>query len=161
MSEEIVSVDVLVEGGKATAGPPLAPALGPTGVNLFQVVQEINKKTMDFQGLKVPVTVKVNKKDKSFEVIVGVPPTSALIIKESGASKGSSNPNKDFVGDLPLEKVISIAKIKQEQMLANDLKGATKEVLGTMVSMGITCNGIPAKEMIKKIDAGEFDSMFE
>ncbi|MGI0067483.1 MAG: 50S ribosomal protein L11, partial [Thermoplasmata archaeon] len=31
-------VSVLVEGGKATAGPPLGPALGPLGVTVVQVV---------------------------------------------------------------------------------------------------------------------------
>ena len=41
-------VEALVEGGKATAAPPLGPALGPMGVNIGQVVAEINKKTASF-----------------------------------------------------------------------------------------------------------------
>ena len=31
-------VEVLVPGGKATAGPPLGPALGPLGINVKAVV---------------------------------------------------------------------------------------------------------------------------
>ncbi|HPM61403.1 MAG TPA: 50S ribosomal protein L11, partial [Methanoregulaceae archaeon] len=38
-------VEVLVSGGKATAGPPIGPALGPLGINVKAVVDEINKKT--------------------------------------------------------------------------------------------------------------------
>ena len=43
MAKEIV--DALITGGKATAAPPLGPALGPKGVNIGQVVADINKKT--------------------------------------------------------------------------------------------------------------------
>jgi len=32
------SVEVLVDGGQASAGPPLGPALGPLGVNVMNVV---------------------------------------------------------------------------------------------------------------------------
>ena len=43
------TVEALVEGGKASAAPPLGPALGPLGVNVGQVVSEINKKTAFLQ----------------------------------------------------------------------------------------------------------------
>ena len=39
------TVEVLIEGGTATPGPPLGPALGPLGINMMQVVDEINNKT--------------------------------------------------------------------------------------------------------------------
>ena len=47
------TVEVLIEGGSATPGPPLGPALGPFGINMMQVVEEINKKSADFAGMKV------------------------------------------------------------------------------------------------------------
>ena len=37
------TVEVLIEGGSATPGPPLGPALGPFGINMMQVVDEINE----------------------------------------------------------------------------------------------------------------------
>ena len=37
------TVEALVEGGKASAGPPLGPALGPMGVNIMQVINTINE----------------------------------------------------------------------------------------------------------------------
>ena len=50
-------VEVLVPGGKATAGPPLGPSLGPLGINVKAVVDEINKKTASFNGMQVPVKI--------------------------------------------------------------------------------------------------------
>jgi large subunit ribosomal protein L11 len=73
------TVESLVEGGKATAAPPLGPALGPLGVNIGQVVAEINKKTESFKGMQVPVKVIVDSETKDFKVTVGTPPASALI----------------------------------------------------------------------------------
>ncbi len=133
-------VEVLVPGGKATPGPPLGPAIGPLGLNVKQVVDKINEETKDFDGLPVPVKI-IAKEDRTFEIEVGIPPVSALIKKELGIEKGSKATGKEFVGDLKLEQVISIAKIKQKQMLAYDLKNAVLEVLGTAVSMGVTVEG--------------------
>lgn len=35
------TVEILIEGGSATPGPPLGPALGPFGINMMQVVEEL------------------------------------------------------------------------------------------------------------------------
>lgn len=83
-----ITIPALVEGGKATAGPPLGPALGPLGVNIGQIIAEINEKTKAYNGITVPVKVIVDKDSKKFEVEVGSPPTSALIKKELGITKG-------------------------------------------------------------------------
>ena len=64
------TVDAMVEGGKATAAPPLGPALGPLGVNIGQVISEINKKTADFKGVQVPVKIIVDE-DKNVTITVG------------------------------------------------------------------------------------------
>ena len=61
------TIETLIEGGKASAAPPLGPALGPLKVNIGQVVADINKKTADFKGMKVPVKVIVDTKTKEFE----------------------------------------------------------------------------------------------
>ena len=87
-------VEVLVSGGKATAGPPIGPALGPLGINVKAVVDEINKKTSEFNGMQVPVTIEVDDK-KGFTVTVGIPPTTALIKKEVHIEKGSPEPNTE------------------------------------------------------------------
>ncbi|MEM2869115.1 MAG: 50S ribosomal protein L11 [Thermoplasmata archaeon] len=151
-------IEVLVEGGKATPGPPLGPVLGPLGVNVVQVVAKINEKTKAFTGMKVPVKVIVEK-DRSFTIEVGSPPTSALIMKELGLEKGSGNPKASKVGNLSLEQAKKIAKMKEESMLGRDLKKAVKEVVGTCVSMGVTVEGRDPREVQKEIDEGKHDRL--
>ncbi len=149
-------VEVLVVGGKASPGPPLGPAIGPLGLNVKKVVDEINKATKQYEGLRVPVKIIV-KEDKSFEIKVGVPPVSALIKKELGIEKGSSNPGRDFVGNLTLEQLIKIARMKKEQSLSYTLKGVVKEVIGTCISMGITIEGKNPKEFLREIEEGRIE----
>jgi large subunit ribosomal protein L11 len=153
-------VKALVEGGKASAGPPLGPALGPHGVNIGQVVARINEATKKFEGMQVPVEVIINK-DRTFEVRVGLPPTSALIKKRLKLEKGSGEPNKNFVSELTLNDVIEIAKTKRESMLSRSLKAAVKEVCGTCDSMGVKIQGMRAKDFIKKLELGEFDEVLK
>ncbi len=151
------SVEALVEGGKATAAPPLGPALGPLGVNIGQVVAEINKRTAAFKGMKVPVTVTVETETKEFSIAVGTPPTAQLIKQEAGVEKGSGRPNTEQVADLAIEQVIKIAKMKEESMLGRDLKRCVKEVIGTCNAMGILVEGKRAGEALKLVEAGSFD----
>ncbi len=153
-------VDLLVSGGQATAGPPLGPALGPLGVNTMAVVTKINELTKDYAGMKVPVKVAVDVEDKTFEVTVGTPTASALIVSELKIEKGSGTPNTEKVGDLNMDQVLRIAKVKLPQLLASTLKGATKELLGTCVSMGITVEGKDPREVQNEIDEGNYEELF-
>ncbi|MBC7114260.1 MAG: large subunit ribosomal protein [Archaeoglobi archaeon] len=153
-------VEVLVPGGRATPGPPLGPALGPLGVNVKAVVDKINEKTAEFEGMQVPVKVIVQP-DGSFEIEVGVPPTTALIKKELGIEKGSGETPRNVVGNLSFEQVIKIAEIKREKMLANSLKSACKEVVGACQSMGVTIDGKTPKEVMREIEEGKYDHFFE
>ena len=152
-------VEALVSGGKATAGPPLGPALGPLGVNVVAIVNKINELTKDFSGIKVPVKVIVDVETKEFEVEVGTPPTVALIVKELGIEKGSGKPNVEKVGNLTVEQVKKIAKVRMGKSYAKTLKAAAKEVLGVCVSMGVTVDGKEPKEVQKEIDAGVYDAI--
>lgn len=152
-------VEVLVPGGKATAGPPIGPALGPLGINVKAVVDEINKQTSNFNGMQVPVRIDVDDK-KNFTVTVGIPPTTALIKKEVNIEKGSPEPNMQIVGDLPMEAAVRIARMKANDMLSYDLKNAVKEVVGTCLSVGVTVDGRRPKEVLVAIDAGTYDSVF-
>ncbi|MBI2574532.1 50S ribosomal protein L11 [Candidatus Woesearchaeota archaeon] len=152
------TVQSLVEGGKATAGPPLGPSLGPLGVNIGQVVAEINRKTASFRGMQVPVKVLVDASTKEFEVTIGTPPASALVKKEANVEKGSANPLLDKVADLRIEQIIKIAKMKEDSLLGKALKQKVKEIVGTCNSMGILVEGKPAVDTLKDIDAGAFDT---
>ena len=153
------SIDVMVEGGKASAGPPLGPALGPLGIKIDKVIGAINEKTKDYDGMTVPVKVIVDSGTKAFEIEVGSPPMSALIKSELGIEKGSGASKEETAGDLSMELAIKIAGMKKDDILANDTKAGVKEVLGTCVSMGITVEGKGAKEVQADIDAGMYDNV--
>ncbi|USH00781.1 50S ribosomal protein L11 [Thermococcus argininiproducens] len=153
-------VEVLVEGGKATPGPPLGPAIGPLGLNVKQVVDRINEATKDFAGMQVPVKIIVDPVTRQFEIEVGTPPVSQLIKKELSLEKGSDEPTRNIVGNLTMEQVIKIARAKKQQMLAADLKAAAKEVIGTALSMGVTIEGKDPREVQKEIDEGIYDEVF-
>lgn len=150
-------VEAMVEGGKASAAPPLGSALGPLGVNIGEVINKINEKTAAYKGMKVPVAVVVDTSSKEFDVEVGSPPTSALIKKELGIEKGAGIPHKDKVGNLGIEQAIKIAKMKIDSMMARDLKSAVKTVVGSCNSLGVLVEGKTAVEINKDIDAGKFD----
>jgi large subunit ribosomal protein L11 len=153
-------VELLVSGGQATAGPPLGPALGPLGLNTMAVVNRINELTRDYAGMKVPVKVAVDVENKEFEVSVGTPTASALVVSELKIEKGSGTPNTAKVGNLSMDQVVRIAKIKRSELLAQTLKGATKEMLGTCVSMGVTVDGKDPREVQKEIDEGKHEEIF-
>ncbi len=153
-------LEVLVDGGKATPGPPLGPTLGPLGVNVIQVVNAINEKTKAFAGMKVPVTLTVDSKTKAFEIKVGTPPTSALILKEIRVEKGSGNPKTTKVGNLTVQQAIKISEMKKDSMLGKTKKERFKEVVGTCVSMGVTVDNKEPKQVIKEIEAGGYAGVF-
>ena len=151
-------VEALVPGGKASAGPPLGPALGPLGVNVAQVVAKINEQTKDLNGMQVPVKVIVKSRTE-FEIEVGTPPTSALIIREIGVEKVTGD--KTIIGDLTMEQVLKIANIKRKGLLSKTLKNAAREVIGTAGSLGATIDGMPSKEAQLAVASGKYDEILE
>jgi len=154
-------IEVLVDGGKATPGPPLGPVLGPMQVNIMEIIKVINEKTKAFVGMKVPVKITVDPKTKAFDISVGTPPTSALIIKELKIEKGSGSNNATKVGDLTMEQVVKIAGMKESAVLGKTLKNRALEVIGTCVSMGVTVNGEDPKQAQYLIKDGKWDKFFK
>ncbi|UCD04340.1 MAG: 50S ribosomal protein L11 [Candidatus Woesearchaeota archaeon] len=148
-------ISTLVEGGKATAGPPLGPKLGPLGINIGDVVNKINEKTKDMAGIKVPVTLSIDPKTKEYEIEVGTPSVSSLIKKELNLKSGAGN-QKMHVADMSVDRAIKIAKVKLDGLLSYNIKSAVKEVLGACVSMGILVEGKDAREIQKEIDNGKY-----
>jgi len=154
-------VEALLSGGEATAGPPLGPVLGPLGVNVLQIVNKINELTRAYSGMKVPVRVIVDVDTKDFEVEIGTPTTSALIVKELAIEKGSGNPKTEKAGNLTMEQVARIAMMKLPGSYALSNVAAAKEVLGTCVSMGITVDGRDPREVQKEVSEGKWEKIFK
>lgn len=147
----------IVGGGEATGGPPIGPALGPLGLNIMAVVNRINELTSKYQGTKVPVEVTVDTDNKDFMVKVGMLSTYALVTQALSISKGSPTPNTEHVGDLTFDQLMEVARRKREGLLAASLKTAVKEVLGSCLSMGVTVDGNPAKDVQALIEDGAYD----
>jgi large subunit ribosomal protein L11 len=122
------------------------------------VVAKINEATKDLNGMQVPVKIKVKSRTE-FEVEVGTPPTSALIIKEMGVEKGTGD--KSTVGNLTIDQVVKIANIKRRGLLSKNLKNAAREVIGTAGSLGATIDGMPSKEAQAAVANGKYDEILE
>lgn len=151
------TVETIVEGGKAVTGPAMGQVLGPLGVNIGDVIAKINESTKDYAGMKVPVKIVVDDQTKAFEIKVGTPPASSLILKEAGLEKGSSSQTEP-VGNISIEQAAKIAKMKYGDLLGNDLKNKVKEILGSCVTMGIKAENQDPRDIQQKIDAGVYDS---
>jgi len=149
----------IVNGGEATGGPPIGPALGPLGVNIMSVVATINEMTAEYKGVPVPVDVTIDTDSKEHKVKVGMLSTFALITQAIGIAKGSPTPNTEYVGNLTFEQVMNIARRKRDGILASTLKSAVKEIVGSCQSMGVTVDDHPAMEVQSLIVAGEYDSV--
>ena len=153
-------IPLLVAGGQANAGPPLGPALAPMGLNVMAIVNDINEKTKEYSGMRVPVKIIVQVSKKTFEVEVGIPTSSALLAKALGIEKGSGIPNSEKVGNLNMDQLVKIANTKIDQSYATTIKSAVKELLGTCVSMGITVENKEQKDLFAEINDGKWDESF-
>ncbi len=154
-------ISTLVTGGQASAGPPLGPALGPLGVNIMEVINAINDKTKDFEGMKVPVTVSVDPDSKKWDIEIGIPSASALILKEAGIQKGSGTSGTDWVADIGIDAILKVAKTKSDTSYASSIKSVAKSVIGTCVSLGIKIEGKTPKEITAEINDGKWDEKFQ
>jgi len=156
MPEEKI-IPALVIGGQANAGPPLGPALAPMGMNVVAIVSEINEKTKEYTGMRVPIKIIVNVENKTFSITVGIPTSSALLAKEAGIKKGSGTPNTENIGNLTMDQLVKIANVKIEQSYATNIKSSVKELIGSCLSMGITIENKGPREILKDIDNGKWD----
>ncbi|MHA2171753.1 MAG: 50S ribosomal protein L11 [Candidatus Kariarchaeaceae archaeon] len=156
-SSDTESVNLLVEAAEVKPSGAIAPALGPLGLNLGQVVADINKETANFKGMKVPVTINIDMVTKKYTIEVGLPPTSAMILNEIGLPKGSGQTGHEVIGDISFQQILNVANAKRADLLANSLGAAAREVLGTLVTMGITCDGLDPRAVQKKTLDGDYD----
>jgi large subunit ribosomal protein L11 len=151
------TIKVLVEAGKANAGPPIGPALGPLGVNTMDVVNEINNQTKHLDGMEIPVKIHIDNK-KKFSIELGSPQTSALIKKEINIKKGASKVHEEVAGNLTFDQVLKITNAKYSQLVSKSKKSSVKEILGSCRAMGVHVDSLPAQEVIKMVNKGDYDS---
>lgn len=152
-----MKLKILIDAGEMKPSPTISQKLGPLGINLGKLIKDVNDKTLSFKGMKVPVEIEI-KKDKSYDIKVFSPPTSQLIKKELGIETASGDSKKLKAGNLAIEQIIALAKIKFPNMLSQDFKAVVKSVVGTCVSLGVLIENKPPKEISKEINEGKFDN---
>jgi large subunit ribosomal protein L11 len=128
------------------------------GVNILQIISAINEQTKEFKGMKIPVSVLVDADTKKWEIEVGIPSASALLLKDAGIQKGSGTSGTEWVGEVSADMIAKIAKVKLETSYASSLKSVAKQIVGTCVSLGIKVEGKTPKEFTAEIDEGKWDS---
>ena len=138
MAQKVTGIIKLqINAAKATASPPVGPALGQHGVNIAAFIKEFNARTKDMEGYKIPVVITVYA-DRSFTFITKTPPPPLLVLKAAGLNGGSGAPNKTKVGTLTAAQVEEIAKTKMPDLNCDSLESAISQVKGTCRSMGVT-----------------------
>jgi large subunit ribosomal protein L11 len=153
-----MKVKLIVDGGEMKPGPAVAQQLGPLGINLGKLISDVNEATKGFKGMKVPAEVDVNAKTKSYDIKVFSPSVAELIKKELALEKGSGKAKEEKVGNIALERIISIAKTKMNDLLAKDLKAAVRMIVGSCVSLGILVDSKEAKDVENDILEGKYDN---
>jgi large subunit ribosomal protein L11 len=141
MAKKVIGfIKLHVPGGQANPAPPVGPALGQHGVNIMEFCKQFNAKTVDKQGITIPVEITVYA-DRSFTFITKTPPAAVLILRAIGLPKGSSEPNREKVGKITRAQLEEIAETKMVDLNANDLDAAVQMIAGTARSMGVVVEG--------------------
>ena len=130
-------IKLQIPAGKASATPPVGPALGQHGVNIMAFIKEFNEKTKNDVGLIIPVVITVYA-DRSFTFVTKTPPAAVLIKKACGIESGSGVPNKTKVEKITKAQIKEIAEKKMPDLNANDVEAAMSMIAGTARSMGVT-----------------------
>lgn len=137
MAKKVTGVVKLqLPAGKATAAPPVGPALGGYGINIMAFVKEYNEKTAAQAGSVIPVEVTIYS-DRSFVVVLKTPPAADLLRKAAGVDRGSGTPNRTTVGTITRKQLRALAEQKMSDLNAISLEGAENILSGTARSMGI------------------------
>jgi len=138
MGKKVTAIIKLqIPAGKANPAPPVGPALGQHGLNIMAFCKEYNARTASMAGSIIPVEITVYQ-DRTFSFVLKTPPTTDLLKKAAGIEKGSAEPNRQKVAQVPRSKIREIAEQKMRDLNTTDLESAMRMIEGTARSMGIT-----------------------
>ncbi|KAI9322664.1 ribosomal protein L11, RNA binding domain-containing protein [Dichotomocladium elegans] len=134
-----VLVRILVSAGKASPSPPVGPALGARGVKSMDFCKQFNDKTKHIvPDTPIPTIITI-KPDRTFTFVTKTPPTTFLLKRAAGITKGASKPGTEVAGKISLKHVYEIAKIKQSDANLKHLplESICGSIIGVARSVGI------------------------
>jgi len=138
MGKKVTAIIKLqIPAGKANPAPPVGPALGQHGLNIMAFCKDYNARTAHMAGSIVPVEITVYQ-DRTFSFVLKTPPATDLLKKAAGIEKGSSEPNRQKVGQVTRSQIREIAELKMADLNTSDVERAMRMIEGTARSMGIT-----------------------
>ncbi len=137
MAKKVIGqVKLQIPAGQATPSPPVGPALGQHGVNIMEFCKVFNARTQNQAGTIIPVVITIFA-DRSFTFITKTPPAAILLKQAAKLAKGSTEPGRIKVGKVTRAQVEEIARLKFEDLNANDIEMAMNIIAGTARSMGL------------------------
>src|SRR5690242_816647 len=126
-----------IQGGRASAAPPVGSTLGQYGVNMMDFINGFNEKTKDMQGQMVTAHINIYE-DRTMDFTVVGLPTDDRIRAALGIDKGSGKPNTEKISKkLTDAQLTKIAEEKAADMNTEDVAAVKKMVAGTARSMGV------------------------
>jgi len=153
---DVEKINLIVDAGKANLGQ-LSSKISSLGFNVAEIQKEINEKTKEFSGLKVNVTLILDKEKKKYEIKVKAPSIADLVKKELGAellkiSEEDRQKGKTVIGNLTMKQVEKVVRIKAEELGEKDLKKVTKMVISSINTLqGVLIEGKKPKEVLKEL----------
>jgi large subunit ribosomal protein L11 len=131
------TVRIQLEAGQASPGK-VGQAVGAHGINVGALIAAYNAASAAQRGIVVPAQVTIYT-DRSFDLELRTPPTSALLARAAGLAKGADRPGRAHgpVGKLDRAQLREVARAKLPDLNTDDLDTAERIVAGTARSMGI------------------------
>ncbi|MDO8556651.1 MAG: 50S ribosomal protein L11 [Nanoarchaeota archaeon] len=151
------TIEMIIDGGKAAPNAAIAQKLGPMKIPIPKVMEEINKKTIEFKGMKIPVKIIIDPQTKEFTIEVGSPSVTELIKKEMNLEKGSGTPNRIKSANIAIEQVVKIARMKHDALLSRDMKASVKQIVGSCGSLGMLIESKESHDINEAIKEGKYD----
>jgi large subunit ribosomal protein L11 len=102
----------------------------------MEFVKQYNAATEDRPGQVIPVEITIFD-DRSFSFVLKTPPTPFLIRQAAGLEKGAKATGKEIAGTITDGQLEEIARVKMQDLNANDLDAAKAQIAGTARSMGV------------------------
>ena len=136
----VAAIDVFITNTAAKPGPAIGQALGPLGINMAAFCKDFNDKSGEIYEKDTPLRVELRAmSDRSYTFSIRSPPTSWLVKRAAGITKGPNSPSDEASGYITPEMVHYIALIKQgdDNTWHLPLEGLARQVVGTAKSIGV------------------------